>query len=816
MQSAQCREVLGALFLGKEINRKFGMIMRNKLLLLLTAVLFLPASLKAVPAYPAKRIVKMADGTEQVLTLTGDEFCHYWLTEDGKSMVLQADGTFRPLSYFELENIKAAGSEARSGSNARRARRKAIGNFQPILGKKRGLVILVNFRDVKFVTENPQAVYQDFFNKRGYTDYGMTGSVRDYFIAQSYGKFELDFDVVGPYTLTKAMGAYGAPSANGHDSDPQAMAEEACKMADEEVNFANYDWDGDGVVDQVFVIYAGYGESQGAPANTIWPHESVIGGELKLDYVNVHTYACSCELSGKEGTNLDGIGTACHEFSHCLGFPDFYDVSYNGGFGMSYWDLMDAGSYNNDSRTPAGYTAYEKWMAGWLEPVELTEETQVTGMKPLAEAPEAYILYNEANRDEYYLLENRQKVGFDAGLYGHGMLVVHVDYEKNMWNANNVNTDPNHQCMTIIAADGTYNFNSLAGDPFPGAKRKTALTDDTTPAATLYNKNVSGEKLMGKAIERITESEDGLISFLAVRPPLGIPQVKMVDPTETSFTATWDAVDKATEYEMELTETPARQSVLESLIMEEDFQGAYSKSAGFSDVSSKLNTLLSTKGFSGSGLYQTPDLLRLGTGTTTGQLRTPTQNALSTGQLTIVMKVKPFTEGTSVTASVSIRTNNKPLETINVNFDTERYVVLHPTTVLDEIFRVEISASSRMYIQYLALYDGVFSEEELGLGTSEAKPRRVVKQTLTTTGTSYTWSDLTPGSLYTLIVRAKDAERASRWSQEVSFQAAVGIDAVSAQPAKGRPDVWYDLQGRPVRVPQKHNIYIRNGRKVLF
>lgn len=792
----------------------------NKLLLLLASALLLPASLRAVPAYPAKRTMKLADGTVQTLTLTGDEHCHYWLTDDGRRMALRADGSFRPLSYFEMENMKAAGNEARQGSNARRARRKALGNFQPILGKKRGLVILVNFRDVKFTHEDPQAVYQDFFNKRGYTEYGMTGSVSDYFIAQSYGKFELDFDVVGPYTLTKAMGAYGAPSEyGGHDSDPGAMVEEACKMADDDVYFRNYDWDEDGQVDQVYVIYAGYGENYGAPANTIWPHESVLYSELTLDYVKISTYACSCELSGTSGTDLDGIGTACHEFSHCLGLPDFYDTSTSGNnFAMSYWDLMSAGSYNNDSRTPAGYTAYERWVSGWLEPTELTEETKVKGMKPLVEAPEAYILYNEANRNEFYLLENRQPVGFDAGLYGHGMLVVHVDYDKDMWASNNVNTDASHQRMTIIAADGSYQNSrtSLEGDPFPGSKGKTALTDDSSPAATLYNKNVSGEKRMGKAIERITESEDGLISFLALRPPLGIPQVSLTPEGPASFTVSWGAVDKATEYEMELTETPARQSAAEARTLEEDFQGAYSKTAGFSDVSSKLNTLLSTKGFSGSGLYQTPDLLRLGTGTTTGQLRTPTQNALSTGQLTVVMKVKPFTEGTSVTASVSIRTNNKPLETINVNFDTERYVVLHPTTVLDEIFRVEISASSRMYIQYLALYDGVFSVEELGLGTSEAKPRRVVKQTLTTTGTSYTWSDLTPGSLYTLIVRAKDAERASRWSQEVSFQAAVGIDAVSAQPAKGRPDVWYDLQGRPVSVPQKHNIYIRNGRKVLF
>ena len=793
--------------------------MRKLFLSLIATILLCPATLRAVPAYPAKRIVKMADGTEQVLTLTGDEYCHYWLTDDGKSMALQDDGTFRPLSYFELENIKASGNEARRGSNARRAQRRAIGNFQPILGKKRGLVILVNFRDVKFSMEDPKAIYQDFFNKHGYTDYEMTGSVSDYFIAQSYGLFELDFDVVGPYSLSKAMGAYGAPSDYGaKDIDPQSMVEEACKMADEEVNFNNYDWDRNGEVDQVFVIYAGFGENQGAEANTIWPHESQLSKELILDYIRINTYACSCELSGSQGTELDGIGTACHEFSHCLGYPDFYDVNYNGGFGMSIWDLMDAGSYNNDSRTPAGYSAYEKWMAGWLTPTELTEETQVSGMKPLAEAPEAYILYNEANRDEYYLLENRQPVGFDAGLYGHGMLVVHVDYDKNMWGSRNVNTDPAHQRMTIIPADNRCqnSLKSLAGDPYPGETGNTSLTDDTTPAAILYNKNVSGERFMGKAIERITESEDGLISFLAVRAPLGIPQVTLSNLGETSFTANWETIEKATEYELELTETPAKQSVENSRILEEDFQGAYKSSAGFTDIGLKLNNYLTTQGFSGTSLYQTPDLLRFGTGTTNGTLRSPVQKALDTGTLTIVMKVKPFAEGTEVSATVSIRTNSKPAEDIPISFDTERYIVLHPTTVLDERFRVDITANGRMYIQYLALYDGDFSEEELGLNMAQVKPLRVIKKTLTTNETSYTFSDLTPGSSYALLVRAKDEERASKWSKETVFQAAVGIISVKSDGNQYVPDVYYDLHGHPVMTPEKHNIYIKNGRKILY
>lgn len=125
------------------------------------------------------------------------------------------------------------------------------------------------------------------------------------------------------------------------------MIIEACQLVDDKVNFKDYDWDGDGEVDQVFVIYAGYGEHAGAPSNTIWPHESSLGNRsIMLDGVRINTYACSSELNGNSGQVMAGIGTPCHEFSHCLGFPDLYDTDYSGAFGMSYWDVMNSGSHS--------------------------------------------------------------------------------------------------------------------------------------------------------------------------------------------------------------------------------------------------------------------------------------------------------------------------------------------------------------------------------------------------------------------------------------------------------------------------------------
>ena len=174
-------------------------------------------------------------------------------------------------------------------------------------------------------------------------------------------------DVVGPLTLTKKHDYYGtAPNYQLDDRAPE-MVIEALKLANADVNYADYDWDNDGEVDQVYVIYAGvteYGKS-----GYIWPHEWNLSagqyygsgsGTQRLDGVNIDTYAVSNELASR-GV-LNGIGTACHEFSHCLGYPDFYDSEYNGGTAGQNWDVMDGGSYNGPRQigeVPSPYTAHQ-------------------------------------------------------------------------------------------------------------------------------------------------------------------------------------------------------------------------------------------------------------------------------------------------------------------------------------------------------------------------------------------------------------------------------------------------------------------------
>ena len=503
-------------------------MMRKNTTTLLLLLLCLTAW--AVPAKRVKRTLTLADGTQVTATFTGDETQHYWLGEDGTRYAKQSDGTFAPLSTEASEaRARRAQQRAEQSNNRRRLRQRANTGYA---GNKRGIVILVNFKDKKMTCSRD--AFERAFNQTGYSDHGSVGSVRDYFLAQSYGRLTVDFDVVGPYTLKNKMAYYGANDSDGNDLHPGEMVVEAVKAANAQVDFADYDWDGDGWVDQVYVIYAGYGEAQSYIENTVWPHEWQLDaakyygdgeGKQLLDGVWVDTYACSNELTGKSGSQMDGIGTACHEFSHCLGLPDMYDTSgnYTTNYGMGAWDLMDYGSYNGDGYVPAAFTSYERWYAGWLTPVEINGFKEVKEMQPLTSAPEAYVIYNQANRDEFYLLENRQRTGFDAELPAGGMLVLHVDYDEDAWYNNEVNNTRGHERVTIIPADNRKTDATEEGDPWP-QDGKTALTNTSVPAAKLFNANTDGKKLLNMPLQDITLT-NGLISFTAGDRPTGLHSI---------------------------------------------------------------------------------------------------------------------------------------------------------------------------------------------------------------------------------------------------------------------------------------------------
>jgi len=494
----------------------------------------------AVPAEKRWHTYTLPDGTKMELMLTGDEHGHWFKARDGRCYDIQTDITrsggfeIRPLSDNELQQRKAQAAERRAAANVSRSnlapshpRTHAPSMKTPThyTGERKGLFILVEFPEQPFSRPDIKTVYDSICNYRNYRTPPYCGSVHDYFYEQSDGQFDLTFDIVGPIMAEHNEGYYGTNgSMGGIDGMVQALVIQAVNEVADSVDFTQYDWDGDGEADQVFLLYAGYGEAQGGPSWTIWPCEGRLskqGGVRDLpvvDGITIDTFACSCELQGKSGTQIDGIGTICHEFTHCLGFPDFYNASDFNDFCMDVFDVMDYGAYNGNTYCPSGYTGYERWYCGWREPVELTEAQHIADWQPLVNEGETFILYNEGNHDEYYLLENRQYVGFDSCLYSHGLVVTHVDYDEYAWEHNQVNTNKNRQRMLLVPADNIRDIKTCDTDAFPytylnGRRTLDSLTNRSHPRATVYNKNTDGSYFLNKPIYNIRETGDYAVEF---------------------------------------------------------------------------------------------------------------------------------------------------------------------------------------------------------------------------------------------------------------------------------------------------------------
>lgn len=530
---------------------------------ILNALLCLVLSVWAVPA---KRGVwcslSLVDGTEVKAQLVGDEFLHYYVSEDGTKYVQdESTGLYRKMTDEVATRRRSAVRRAQAQGRQKRMLRKAQASnvFQ---GTKKGLVILAEFTNSKFKSGHDLALYKRIANDANYSDNNFKGSIKDYFKAQSHGMFELDFDVAGICQLQHPYAYYGKNNSNEEDVKAGQMVAEACLWAHEHgINFSKYDWDGDGEVDQVFVLYAGHGEaSYDKDPNTIWPHmyylsASDYGKALSLDGVTVDTYACSSELNG-DG-NLDGIGTFCHEFSHCMGFRDLYDTSYAGWFGMGDFDLMCSGSYNGDSKCPAGYSAYEKAECGWLTLKDMTDieqETSIVGVQPMSADGDAYIIKNKGHEDEYYILENRQKTGWDSYLPASGLMITHVDYDADIWGWNmpntsgkyedaNGNTKTNdHQRLTIFRAGKSTDEYGDASDLYPYGSNNS-LTKTSSPAAILYNTNSNGSKYMHVAIKDIAIAADCTASFTLSKEE---HQGGDVPVTPSGSTMLYESFDKCT------------------------------------------------------------------------------------------------------------------------------------------------------------------------------------------------------------------------------------------------------------------------------
>ncbi len=492
------------------------LILRVRPIVLVLMLLLSVTVAVAVPAYPGTVSVEQEDGTTLDIVLHGDEYFGWRATTSG-SPISEKGGHYYYVRYlnsgeieYSSQRVSVAGREQSppSGFNQDRAAVSAIASRVaastratrgantastrvassssarvnglpvtassfPTQGEARSIVLLLEFSDVSFSLLSPNSTFSNMLNMEGYSASGASGSARDYFLDNSGGVFDCQFDVYGPYTLPNSVSYYGKNDSTGFDSNPQQMVTDGATLAmNDGVDFSQYDLDGDGVVDNIFIFYAGYNEAEGASENTIWPHKWEVVTGSSYNGKRLSVYACTSELTGVTGTTIAGIGTFCHEFSHVFGLADHYDTdgSTNGySMGLYSFDLMSYGSYNNSGRTPPLYNALELMMLGWSSPLYYSESGDIT-QQPITSG-EFYRVDTDTD-DEFFLLENRNSNAskWDEYLPSEGLLITHIDMSSNylhLWGTsyNNPNGDTSHECFRIIPANNvdlnsTYNLNT--------------------------------------------------------------------------------------------------------------------------------------------------------------------------------------------------------------------------------------------------------------------------------------------------------------------------------------------------------------------
>ena len=436
--------------------------------------------LLAVPAAPLPKVYTQPDGTQIVLTLRGDEFYHYLTNEQGEVVEKDADGFYRPteqISHREFLQRRRAAKQRREAATGQ----KRVGGYTP---SPRGIVVIVEFADYSCLSSTTHESMSEMCNGENYNYDGAYGSARKYFIDQSNNTFAPTFDVYGPVRVSRPRAYYGENDDHGFDLHADEAVAEACIIAHDSLgaDFSLYDLNNDGEVDFVYMIYAGNGENlTGMPQYLIWPHQSsALSTGTILDGKRLGKYACSAELEGPSSTQRCGIGTLCHEFSHILGQPDYYDTQYGTNYLEALvpgeWDIMSSGSYNDYGRRPANYTVFEKYQFGWATPTLLNRTQNIT----MDASKDYYYISLDGSSKAYnspdtvYYLENRQKTGWDQSLPGHGMLIWRVVYDENAWNNNQPNDEAYKPRCLYIPADGTYTTGD-SGDPYPGTRRITTF-----------------------------------------------------------------------------------------------------------------------------------------------------------------------------------------------------------------------------------------------------------------------------------------------------------------------------------------------------
>ncbi len=760
----------------------------------------------AVPAEHGVRVYSQSDGTTVSLELQGDEWHHSYVTTDGLTVMRNSKGDFVYRTTHGVSNVMAHNAIDRTAaeqqfvaSNASQMTLQALFTTEQSARRTRALadrkaaqvpptgstlvpVVLVNYQDKKFKDSDPKAVWTQELCAPDAV------SVYQYFVDQSRGKFTPQFDIYGPYELSGDRATYGGNNSSGRDVGVGTMVGEACLGLDDTVDWSLYDNDGDGACDVVIVLYAGDGEASSRDsdaANAIWPCQwslssSDYGHDLNMDGVRVSKFAVFNELYGSDLTRIAGIGTMCHEFSHCLGLPDFYATDYSNHFGMGLWSILDTGCYNNNGFLPCGYTAYERNYLGWMDYTEPYPGRTYTTCS-VENGGEAYVVTSD-DPNEYYVLETIEQNGWNKYAPSSGLQVTHVNYNKTTWANNRVNNSDT-QGMTIIPADNSLlmyksgsNYykdrNDQKGDLWP-YNCADELTATSTPAATLYNSTTN----LDKPITGITRNDDGSVTFTYIAQQHEAPVAEAITHAgNTSAVASWNECNGATSYDLRVTPI----DYVYEQVFEETFEKCTSNYNNEMNESWFLDYLLDNAGWSGSTAYSVasggvclgvPSWISGKTGA--GWLTTPALSLKgSKGTVTVAITGRTHPGDTNCDLVVSLGQQSRA-----VNFEWWSNETHYITLDCDEndsqrLTFASTAADKRVILSNVTVYSGNATRHLSGDDTVD-EPSTITS----ITSNSHTITDLNPGSKYTCEVKAHYGDDESIWSSPVVFKTTSGTVA---------------------------------------
>lgn len=532
-------------------------------------LLLLTKTMDAVPAriYPIE--YRLPDGKTLTIQMYGDEYFYWVTTIDEYTLLLNKNGFYEYAVKNQDDNLVLSGvvahdaaqrlpeeiafvqtlspfltfSEAQLsvGKQMRKINNDRIKQSKfPALGTIKIPVLLIQFQDVHFTYTKED--FELLMNQPDYNQFGATGSVRDYFLDNSFGKMRLQTDVFGVYEASKELAYYGrddekntiSPTAPRVDE----LIQEAVEAASPDVDFSEYDNDKNGEVEVFYVIYAGQDQSQTGHVDEMWARQGHLRKKIVKNGVSLSAFACSQELWYEEGgdNRLTGMGVIAHEFSHAFGLVDYYDTdnARNGNaHHLRYWDIMATGSYLNEGRTPPFHNAFSMEELGWLTITEINSAVDkiempkfVLGDSNTRRAYRINTFRGGLDNAEYFFFENKQRVKWDQYLPNTGLLVFHADKARmdaasfNCWNCN-----PENQALFIVPANNRFNmergpnvvFPYQGNNAFTNQTQPNMLSNDGYPSYFIL-KNITHDTINGIVTFKVEEDDILLVDVCGKEP----------------------------------------------------------------------------------------------------------------------------------------------------------------------------------------------------------------------------------------------------------------------------------------------------------